>query len=829
MPYQQQQWADGAQGGTPMVAARLNHMEQGIATAQSLAEQTGTKIGGLGTLPQGGNAGYFLKKRSGNNFDVDWYAVTPDSIGAEPAISRADASVGWIPSLASDGALVLVPNASGITQINGKGPDQSGAVVIPLISLPDVSPPPVITGSIPIWNATASKLTWMVNRYVDAGGDAQAFTVSVTSGVRTLTIPGAAFTVADIGKPYTLFTAGYALTGLIAGVASSTQITIDMTPTVTGAATFVYASALADTALNAALATGVPTTLELAGAYIVSSPLIINSLQAIRAHNVTLYVTHTGNAIVSAALGKAGSVDTRISVIGSLRIVYVNPAQPLVPYGAVNSAGTGPLFATVATGTGTTVTFTGGGTTFPVSTGLDARWPAGSVASPVYFLVNQQLCYYTSITPFASAYTASGANVTLSRRAVITPHARSGCGIALQASYAIVERVVVENPPTDGVLIQGAFGAAADGVRIRDLRVLNPGWAGHEIGYGSPNASVRDAVASAYGRAGFIALSAGYAGDNIRSNGSYVSPWNFSGVVAADGFTLSRVSVGTTIAPIIIDTRNWGQPGASIGGTVNGYSASSADPVGSGAGAYIRADTVTAASVIDLSVSNVVGRRGTGALVKHGGVSTAVVAGVLSTSATPLQVLDGEGFDPAGGSATVNGNIVTYTGVSAGFSTVGTQVTVTIGGSGTLVLATPLATAPNTGDIWTVGGAVTVTIGAGATTTNIPYTGAAWLPGFNSAVFIAQAGALFTRWVLNGAVTSVNSVAYSPGDTIMSTANSAGTVNVVVADSIVRGLGTTSAVKTTDSFTTDFATYLATATNQALTSTLITIDGGRIT
>lgn len=35
MPYNPQAWADNADGGTPITAARLNYMEAGIAGAQS--------------------------------------------------------------------------------------------------------------------------------------------------------------------------------------------------------------------------------------------------------------------------------------------------------------------------------------------------------------------------------------------------------------------------------------------------------------------------------------------------------------------------------------------------------------------------------------------------------------------------------------------------------------------------------------------------------------------------------------------------------------------------------------------------------------------------
>lgn len=46
MAYDPYTWADGPEGGTPIVAERLNHMETGIATAQETAE---TAAGGVGS------------------------------------------------------------------------------------------------------------------------------------------------------------------------------------------------------------------------------------------------------------------------------------------------------------------------------------------------------------------------------------------------------------------------------------------------------------------------------------------------------------------------------------------------------------------------------------------------------------------------------------------------------------------------------------------------------------------------------------------------------------------------------------------------------------
>lgn len=38
MAYEPQEWADGAEGGTPITAARLNHIEQGVGQAAATAD-----------------------------------------------------------------------------------------------------------------------------------------------------------------------------------------------------------------------------------------------------------------------------------------------------------------------------------------------------------------------------------------------------------------------------------------------------------------------------------------------------------------------------------------------------------------------------------------------------------------------------------------------------------------------------------------------------------------------------------------------------------------------------------------------------------------------
>lgn len=43
MAYERQTWADGEAGGTPITAARLNHIEEGIATVETTPGPQGPK------------------------------------------------------------------------------------------------------------------------------------------------------------------------------------------------------------------------------------------------------------------------------------------------------------------------------------------------------------------------------------------------------------------------------------------------------------------------------------------------------------------------------------------------------------------------------------------------------------------------------------------------------------------------------------------------------------------------------------------------------------------------------------------------------------------
>lgn len=54
MTYTPYEWADGPEGGTPIVAERLNHIEQGIADAAQAAEDA---AGSAGTPGPAGPAG----------------------------------------------------------------------------------------------------------------------------------------------------------------------------------------------------------------------------------------------------------------------------------------------------------------------------------------------------------------------------------------------------------------------------------------------------------------------------------------------------------------------------------------------------------------------------------------------------------------------------------------------------------------------------------------------------------------------------------------------------------------------------------------------------
>ena len=50
MAYQKQNWKNGSQGGTPITAHSLNHIEDGIEAASNDIEMIKTEIGDVGSI-----------------------------------------------------------------------------------------------------------------------------------------------------------------------------------------------------------------------------------------------------------------------------------------------------------------------------------------------------------------------------------------------------------------------------------------------------------------------------------------------------------------------------------------------------------------------------------------------------------------------------------------------------------------------------------------------------------------------------------------------------------------------------------------------------------
>ena len=60
MAYTKQKWVDGADGGTPLSAERLNHMETGIADGQNAEAPTWSTISGKPAVIAAATAGGFF-------------------------------------------------------------------------------------------------------------------------------------------------------------------------------------------------------------------------------------------------------------------------------------------------------------------------------------------------------------------------------------------------------------------------------------------------------------------------------------------------------------------------------------------------------------------------------------------------------------------------------------------------------------------------------------------------------------------------------------------------------------------------------------------------
>jgi hypothetical protein len=113
MPYVQQSWLDGATGGTPVTAARLDHMEAGIAAAAGSSSLTTGVVGSEVDVTVTSNWGI---DPSGNAYY--------DPSGVAPA----DAAIA---TLGADGTIVLTDARGGVvpvavTSVNG----HTGAAVV---------------------------------------------------------------------------------------------------------------------------------------------------------------------------------------------------------------------------------------------------------------------------------------------------------------------------------------------------------------------------------------------------------------------------------------------------------------------------------------------------------------------------------------------------------------------------------------------------------------------------------------------------------------------------------------------------------------------------
>jgi hypothetical protein len=177
MPYAQQSWLDGSSGGTPVTAARLDHMEAGIAAAAGSSSLTAAVVGAEVDVTVTSNWGI----DSGGNA---YY----DPAGA----SSADAAIA---TLGADGTIVLTDARGGVatvavTSVNG----HTGAVVV--VTKADVglgNVDNVSDANKPVSSATQTALNLKANT-------ASLATVATTGAYADLTgKPTIPATKADIG------------------------------------------------------------------------------------------------------------------------------------------------------------------------------------------------------------------------------------------------------------------------------------------------------------------------------------------------------------------------------------------------------------------------------------------------------------------------------------------------------------------------------------------------------------------------------------------------------------------------------------------------------
>lgn len=124
--YTKQTWINGPDGLTPLAAARLNHMEDGIAAAitadilgnyvtdDELADALIAQMAGIHSVPAGGATGYALLKNSNADYDMQWGPVSGGGGGYSPpvgGIPKTDLSSSVQASLGkADTALQSIPS-----------------------------------------------------------------------------------------------------------------------------------------------------------------------------------------------------------------------------------------------------------------------------------------------------------------------------------------------------------------------------------------------------------------------------------------------------------------------------------------------------------------------------------------------------------------------------------------------------------------------------------------------------------------------------------------------------------------------------------------------
>lgn len=482
--------------------------------------------------------------------------------------------------------------------------------------------------------------------------------------------------------------------------------------------------------------------------------------------------------------------------------------QVVCPTGALSI----PSGSTVTQGSASTTTTggtqtTAGAVSLPVAS--TSGWAAGSLTSPVFFWHNGNLFGYVSSTPFAACFYADPATssaVSYITHGLVTPLNSQGHGVAFQAFRPKLDRVWVYYAIGNGLMVQGSGSQdpTVYGPHITRCRSDSAGWCGVEIGDWATDGYMDMTTINASGEAQLLVRSGDWSVGTVHLVCQAITPKAPALVVCANNFDAKEVIIDTCVGPSIVVDGSGRYKSASVqymtlhsvrtvtqGSTLGQF----------GYGGLIlckeRASTVVHSNLL---VGGCNWQYSMGWLVSDGGntkVANSNTTTTLSTTAQTLALMDVSGFDQVGGTFTLDGQTVTYTGVTYNTGQSSGSATLSVGtGSdnktGTIPLSPALQTAPVDGDWYVVNGLILVQCNGGASSTSsLVYKQSMWLPwsGASGSTLKIFSNSFVSRQTLTGCTIASGTQAVALGDACQQASMALGTSSGSFGPGIMAGIG----------------------------------------